>query len=102
MQIIEFYYQNACSVKKVHSALLPFHGQLNRPTEAPIRTIVTKFHTKFTLLFIKQATRLRRVRTEKTNAAVSASINDDHQLSIHRRSQQLGQQTGKFSEKILM
>ena len=62
------------SVKKVHRALLPFYGQLNRPTEAAIRAIVTKFRTKFT-------TRLRRVRTEE---------NDDHQLSICRRSQQLG------------
>ena len=34
---------NARSVKKVHSALLPFNGQFNRPIEAAIRTIVTKF-----------------------------------------------------------
>ena len=49
LQIIEFYYQNACSVKKVHRALLPFYCQFNRPTEAAIRAIVTKFRTKFTL-----------------------------------------------------
>ena len=62
LQIIEFYYQNACSVKKVHSALLPFYVQFNRPTEMAIRAIVTKFRTKFTLLDIEQPTRLRRVR----------------------------------------
>ena len=31
---------------------------------------------------MKLPTRLRRVRTEEYNAAVSASVNDDHQLSI--------------------
>ena len=80
MQIIEFYYQNACSVKKIHRALLPFIGQFNRPTEA---AIVTKFHIR--LLDIKPPTRLRRVRTEQNIAAVSSSVNDDHQLSIRRR-----------------
>ena len=33
LQIIEFYYQNACSAKKIQRALLPFYGQFNRPTE---------------------------------------------------------------------
>ena len=56
LQIIEFYYQNACSVKKVHSALLPFYGQFNWPTEVAIRFIVTKFHSKFTLLDNKPPT----------------------------------------------
>ena len=51
---------------------------------------MTKFRTKFTLLDIKPPIRLRRVRTEENIAAVSASVNDDHQLSIRRRSQQLG------------
>ena len=32
LQIIEFYYQNAGSVKKVHCALLPFYVQFKRPT----------------------------------------------------------------------
>ena len=31
LQIIEFYYQNACSVKRVHRALLPIYGQFGRP-----------------------------------------------------------------------
>ena len=53
LQIIELYYKNACSVKKVHRALLLFYGQFNRTTEAAIRAIVSKFRTKFTLLDIK-------------------------------------------------
>ena len=90
LQIIEFYYQNECSVKKVHRALLPFYGQFNRPTEAAIRAIVTKCCTKFTLLDIKPPIGLLRVRTEENIAAVSASVKDDRQLLIRRRSQQLG------------
>ena len=66
LQIIEFYYQNACRVKKVHHALLPFYSQFNRPTEA-----VTKFHTKITLLDIKPPTRFLYIRTEENIAALS-------------------------------
>ena len=52
--------------------------------------VVTKFCTKFTLLDMKPPILLRSVRTEENIAAVSASVNDDHQLTIRRRSQQLG------------
>ena len=90
LQIIESYYQNKCSVKKVNCALLSFYGHFNRHTEAAIRAIVTMFRTKFTLLDNKQPTRLRRVRAEENIAAVSVSVNDDHQLSIRGRSQRLG------------
>ena len=89
-QIIEFYYQNACSVKKVHRALPPFYGQFNRSTEAVTQTIVNKFRTKFTLLDIKPPTCFRRVQTEENITAVSASVNYNHQLWIRRRSQKLG------------
>ena len=82
LQIIEFYYQNACSIEKVHSALIPFYGQFNRPTEAPIWAIVNKFRTKLTLFDIKPPTRLRREQTEENIAAVSTSVDDDLQLSI--------------------
>ena len=90
MQIIEFYYQNACSVKKVHQALLPFYGQFNLPTEAAIWAFVIKFRAKFTLLDIKPPTRFVKVRTEENIADVSPSVKEDHQLWIRRRSQQLG------------
>ncbi|CAH1994731.1 unnamed protein product [Acanthoscelides obtectus] len=89
-QIIEFYYQNSCSVKRVHRALLPIYGQFGRPTEGAIRKLETKFRTQFTLLDIKPPTRRRRVRTEENIAAVSASVSDDREMSIRRRSQQLG------------
>ena len=74
--------------EKLYRTILPFYGQFNRPTEAAIRAIVVKFRTKFTLLDIEPLIRLCRVRTKENIAAVSASVNDDHQLSIRRRSQQ--------------
>lgn len=74
----------------MHRALLPIYGQFGRPTEEAIRKLVTKFRTQFTLLNIKPLTRIRRVRTEENIAAVSASVIDDREMSIRRRSQQLG------------
>ena len=68
LKIFEFYYQSACSVKKVHRALLSFYGQFNWPTEAAIRAIVHKFLTKFTLFDIKPPTRSRRAGTEENIA----------------------------------
>lgn len=90
LQIIEFYYQNSSSVKNVFRALRPFYGRHNRPTEQAIQAIVTKFQTSFTLLDINPPTRIHRVRTEENIAAVSASVAEDREMSIRRRSQQLG------------
>ena len=49
-------------------------------------------------------TRLRRVQTVENIAAVSASVNDDHQLAIRRCSQRncasVHQQRVKFCERI--
>ena len=102
-QFIEFYYQSTCSIKKVHRALLPFYGQFNRPTEAAIRAIVTKFRTKFTLLDIKPPARLRRVRTEENIAAVRPvlmmSIN--YRFVVVRSNwASVTQQRGKFCGRI--
>ena len=81
LQIIEFYYQNACSVKKVDRALLPFYAQFNRSTKASIRDNINKFRNKLTLLDIKLST--RSVRIEEHIAAVSVSVNEDnYQLSM--------------------
>ena len=74
LQIIEFYDQNVYFVKIVHRALLPFNGQFNRLTEVPIRAIMIKFRTKFTLLDIKPPTRLRRVQTEENIAVAVLSL----------------------------
>ena len=50
---------------------------------------MTKFQTSFTLLNINPPTRIQRVRTEENIAAVSASVVEDREMSIRRRSQQL-------------
>lgn len=58
LRIIELYYRNACSVKKVYrtqrvfrdEAYFRFNEYLNkqiRPFKAAIRAIVTKFRTQF-------------------------------------------------------
>ena len=65
---------------QVYRTLLPFYGQFNRPTETAFRAMLIKFRTKFTMLDIKPPTRLLKVRTEENITAVSASVNDDHQL----------------------
>ena len=82
LQIIKFYYQNACSVKQVYRALL--YGQFNGPTETAVRAIVTKLRFKFTLFDIKPSTRLRRVLTEENITTALASVNDDQQLSFRK------------------
>ena len=107
-QCIKLYANNVVeysffSVKKVKRALLSFCGQFNRPTEAAIPAIVTKFRNKFTLFNFKPSTRLRRLRSEENIAAVSASVTDDHQLSILAVRSNWGfvtQQLGKFSGRI--
>ena len=73
-------------------SLLPFDDQFKRPTA--IRAILTEFRTKFTLLDIKP------VRTEEKSAAVSASDNDGHQLSIRSKWTSVAQQRAKFSEEF--
>ena len=80
MQIIEFYNQLLKFIINLLRALPLFYGQFNRATEAVIRAIVTKLRTKFTLFDIKPS--IRRELTEENIAALSACVNDDHQLSI--------------------
>ena len=88
-------------MKNVFCALRPFYGRHNRPTEQAIQAIVTNFQASFTLLDINPPThctlldinpptRIHRVRTEQNIAAVSASVVEDREMSIRRRSQQLG------------
>ena len=43
VQIIKFYYQNQCSVRKTFRALRDFYPRHNRPAESTIRHLVAKF-----------------------------------------------------------
>lgn len=77
-------------ITKISVTLRPIYGLHNRPSEQTINAIVTKFRTQFTLLDIKPTTRMRTVRTEENIASVSESVAEDREMSIRRRSQQLG------------
>ena len=71
-------------------ALTPIFGRNNRPTRQTVHAIVDKFETKFTLLDIPVPKRRRIARSEEIIAAVSASIQNEPNQSIPRRSQELG------------
>lgn len=90
LQIVQIYYQNQCSVRQTYRALREFYGAHNRPTERCIRRIIDKFRTQFTLLDIKTKTRQKSVRSQENIAAVAASVDEDPNLSIRRRSQEVG------------
>lgn len=89
-QIVEIYFQNQCSIKNVYRALREFYGAHNRPSETTIKNVITKFRSTFTLLDAKPPTRRRRVRTEENIAVVEASVEENDNLSIRRRAQQIG------------
>ena len=71
-------------------AFTPIFGRNNRPARQAVRAIVDKFETKFTLLNVPVPKRRRIARSEEIIAAVSASIQNEPNQSIPRRSQELG------------
>ena len=71
-------------------ALTPIFGPYNRPNRQAVRAIADKFETKFTLLDAPVPKRRRVARSEEINAAVIASIQNEPNQSITRRSQELG------------
>ena len=61
----------------------------NRPSETTIRETINKFRSSFTLLDIHPPNRVRRARSEANIAAVAESVDEDCDLSIRRRAQEL-------------
>ena len=90
LEIIKNYYRNSESVVETLRALTPIFGRNNRPTRQAVRATVNKFETKFTLLGVLMPKRSRIDRNEEIIAAVSASIQNEPNQSIPRRSQELG------------
>ena len=88
--IIKNYYQNSESVVATLRALTPIFSRNNRPTRQALRAIVDKFETKFTLLEPPVLKRRRIARSKEIIAAVSASIKNEPNQPIPRRSQELG------------
>ena len=90
LEIIKNYYRNSESVVATIRAVTPIFGRNNRPTRQTMRAIVDKFETKFTLLDVPVPKRRRIARSEGIIAAVSASIQNEPNQSIPRRSQESG------------
>ena len=70
--------------------LTPIFSRNNRPTRLAVRAIVNKSETKFTLLDVPVPKRRRIARSQEIIPAVSASIQNEPNQSIPRRSQELG------------
>ena len=90
LEIIKNYYRNSEPVVATLRALTPIFGRHNRPTRQAVRAIVDKFETNFTLLNVPMPKRRRIARSEEIIAAVSASIKNEPNQLIPRRSPELG------------
>lgn len=90
LQIIQFYYQKNRSPIATFRALLPFYRRNNRPSVLAIRRIVENFERTFSLHNVQVPIRRRTARSNENIAAVQASVAEDRNLSIPRRSQELG------------
>lgn len=90
LEIIKNYYRNSESVVATLRALTPIFGRNNRPTRQAVRAIVDKFESKHSLLDVPMPVRQRTGRSTENIAAVSASVRNEPNQSIPRRSQELG------------
>ena len=89
-QIIQIYFENQSSIRATYRRLRDFYGAHNRPSEQTIRRTVDRFRTTYSLHDAITPTRRRNVRTEENIAAVNESVEEDPNVSIRRRSQELG------------
>lgn len=90
LQIVQLFYENGRSTRNVFRALRATYGPHNRPTERTIRSTISKFETQFSLLDNTRPNRPHPARSEGNIGAVAESVHEDRELSIRRRSQQLG------------
>lgn len=88
-EIIKIYYQNQSSVKATWRGLRARYGPHQRPSEQAIRNVVKKFENEFTLLNNPRTNRVRNVRNADNVEAVRQSVQNNPNLSVRRRSQQL-------------
>ena len=70
--------------------VLSFYGRNNHPLMLAIRRIVENFESTFSLYNVQVPIRQRTARNNKNIAVVQASVSKDRNLSIPRRSQELG------------
>ncbi|KZC12688.1 hypothetical protein WN55_04156 [Dufourea novaeangliae] len=89
-QIIQIYIGNQSSIRATYRQLREFYSAHNSPSEQAIRRTMDRFRTTYSLNDAITPTRQRNVRTEENIAAVNESVEEDRNLSIRRRSQELG------------
>ena len=89
LQIVQLYYENHGSVRATYRALRQFYGAHNGPSERLIRETMNRFTTKFSPNDNIHPVRRRTVRTPQTIAAVQESVEEDANVSVRRRAQQL-------------
>lgn len=89
LQVIQIYYQNSRSITATLRALRPFYRRHNLPAESTIRRLVQKFESTFSLHNVPVPVRRRNARSEENIAAAEASVQEDPNQSLTRRSQHL-------------
>ena len=90
VHIVKIYYQNNESIRKTFRALREFYGRNNRPAASTIRRLVNKFEASGTVTDKVVPVRQRNARSAANIAAVNQSVREDPNLSVSRRSQELG------------
>jgi hypothetical protein len=90
VQIVELFYENKRSVKSVYRKLREFYGLHNRPTESTIGRIVKKFQETGSVEDQKSKKYSRSGRSQENIDLVRESVAEDPEMSIRRRSQQVG------------
>jgi len=90
VQIINFYYQNQCSVRETFRALRDFYSRHNRPAESTILRLMAKFQSIGSINNQPTPVRRRNARSAENVVVVRESVWKNLRRSISRRSQELG------------
>ena len=90
VNFVKLYYKNGDSPARVYRALRSDFGRHGRPTKHTIPNVVRIFEETGSIADIVRPVHYRNVRSAENIAAVAASVEDDPNVSIPRRAQQLG------------
>ena len=90
VNFVRLYYKNDENPANVFRAIRTDFGRHGRPTEHIIANVVRKFEQTGSVADIVRPVHHRNVRSAENIAAVAASVEDDPNVSIPRRAQQLG------------
>jgi Helix-turn-helix domain (DUF4817) len=90
LKVVEFYYKNQCSIRQTYRAIREIYGPQNRPSELAIRRIINNFRSTYSLHDKPRTSRRKNVRNKENIAAVNESVIADPEMSIRRRSQEVG------------